>query len=412
MPGRSRRLFSVPVPAVLAILLPVMVGAAAAAPPNADRTPSGADDLKSLDTGEIELVESWDKDGWRLDLYRNHRRSCSQSGYHTFLVSSRPGLATTQEAPLWMRFHGGGVGWFLPDGEFATGKMTNIQEERRQLTVLLEETGLMKMIGGHPASFRLMMPSGCDNDLYSGIGAVDHLNQYPSEDGRPRLVDGLLAVREALAYTRANYSTTHIFAQGTSAGGIGVTTLALALGAENRRLSGVIPDTGTTSEHFPALGDHGCTEFGDLDLRGAFERIGHYALPENMPDQLVSAGQVSTPIFEVWSRNEHSVCGEEVYTIPTRDGGTITGQGQWIMHHAFAAALEKNNPGGASVSHKVCVDRPANISKNPEFKECALHGITKFSISIVGGDRDRDGEDFNRLIYDWVLARLEEPIPE
>ena len=82
------------------------------------------------------------------------------------------------------------------------------------------------------------------------------------------------------------------------------------------------------------------------------------------------------------------------------------------MHHGLTAAIEEHNPGGASVSHKVCVDRPVNLSKDPDFKECALHGITKFSVSIVGGDRDRGGEDFNQRIYNWVLARLEEPVPE
>jgi hypothetical protein len=131
-----------------------------------------------------------------------------------------------------------------------------------------------------------------------------------------------------------------------------------------------------------------------------------------MPDRVVGSGKVSTPIFEVWSRNEHSVCGEQVYTIPLASGGTLTGEGQWIMHHALTAAIEHHDPGGASVSRRVCVDRPANLSKHADPKPCALHGITKFSVAQVGGDRDHGGEDFNRTIYDWVLARLREPVPQ
>lgn len=68
------------------------------------------------DVSMISKVGSSTVDGWRYDFYRNTAYPCSVSGYQTFLIATRVGSSATATRPLWVHMHGGGVGYFSPDG--------------------------------------------------------------------------------------------------------------------------------------------------------------------------------------------------------------------------------------------------------------------------------------------------------
>src|SRR4051794_37482084 len=67
-------------------------------------------------TDQITLLDSRTVDGWRYDYYRNRSYPCSIRGYQTFVIGTKVGSSATATSPLWVKMHGGGVGWFAPDG--------------------------------------------------------------------------------------------------------------------------------------------------------------------------------------------------------------------------------------------------------------------------------------------------------
>ena len=56
-------------------------------------------------------------------------------------------------------------------------------------------------------------------------------------------VNAMQATMSALEYTVANYPTTEVFAQGASAGSVGVYNLAMSFAAENIHLTAVVADS-------------------------------------------------------------------------------------------------------------------------------------------------------------------------
>ena len=93
-------------------------------------------------------------------------------------------------------------------------------------------------------------------------------------------------------------------------------------------------------------------------------------------------------------------------TLQNQKGEELTGEGSWLVNQALAKAIDRYNPGGASQWRRLCVDNP----KLPDSK-CDRHSPSRFDAATFGGDNSRNGEDYNRVVLDWVTARLDDPLP-
>ena len=158
------------------------------------------------------------------------------------------------------------------------------------------------------------------------------------------------------------------------------------------------------------LMDSGCRDQRNVstptDHTLFLDRIGFYARSENLPEVAVSRGLVKTPLFLMWSRGDPGMCGEKMMTLQNSTGEELTGEGSWLMNQALTKAIDRHNPGGASRWRRVCVDNP----DLPDSK-CDRHSPSRFDVATFGGDNSRDGEDYNRVMLDWVTARLDDPLP-
>ena len=66
--------------------------------------------------GQIQFVSTSTVGGWKYDPTATPRIRAAISGYQTFVIGTKVGSSTGRRAPLWMLMHGGGVGWFAPNG--------------------------------------------------------------------------------------------------------------------------------------------------------------------------------------------------------------------------------------------------------------------------------------------------------
>ena len=80
------------------------------------------------DVTQIELV-STTTDGWRYQYFRNRAYGCAISGYQTFLIGTKVGSTPPRPGPLWVKMHGGGVGYF--DATGTPSRRSNKTEEPR-----------------------------------------------------------------------------------------------------------------------------------------------------------------------------------------------------------------------------------------------------------------------------------------
>ncbi len=174
-------------------------------------------------------------------------------------------------------------------------------------------------------------------------------------------------------------------------------------------ISGAILDSSVVSPYMLDLAENGCLNHDRANVTLYHERIGFYWRKGNMGHAAMAAGTVGTPIYDFWSRRDRVCDCTEVgkLTVTDSEGNSVTDTGCNLQHGPFDDALEQHNPGGASRVHRVCVDDPKN-SRWP----CNLHSPTKFAAAETGGDRDHGGEDYNAVIFDWILGRLEGPLPE
>ena len=365
-------------------------------------------------TERIQLIASEEADGWNYEFYRNHAYTCGVSGYQTFLLAYREDTPLSERRPLWMRLHGGGGGTWLRDGTYSPPvhypRMLN-EESFKLLKRHFGDPGLLEYVRGHSAGFRFLVASLCDHDFYSGVGQIDPYNPHnPDENGKKCRLDGLPANLSALAFARGRLNSGHVFVHGTSAGSIGTMTLTIALGRQGQTLSGAISDSWVMNGYLLPLMDSGCRDQRNVstptDHTLFLDRIGFYARAENLPEVAVSRGLVKTPLFLMWSRGDPGMCGEKMMTLQNSTGEELTGEGSWLMNQALTKAIDRHNPGGASRWRRVCVDNP----DLPDSK-CDRHSPSRFDVATFGGDNSRDGEDYNRVMLDWVTARLDDPLP-
>ena len=198
-----------------------------------------------------EEVMTSGKDSWKLKFYRNTAYKCGLSGHYTFVIIE-PRNAPGKEAPLWVYYHGGGMGYFDKEGVYRTLKFQNKDTYNHEETF---ET-LSKVNGGNPVfkdgkfvggdntlsrrlkeGYRMLVMGYGDHDQYSGKGTP-----YPNNP-KGGQVNGLQASMAAVEYTVAKHPTTQVFAHGPSAGSSGAYSLAFAFAQEGVNLTGVVMDS-------------------------------------------------------------------------------------------------------------------------------------------------------------------------
>ncbi|MCB1261001.1 MAG: hypothetical protein KDB33_11550 [Acidimicrobiales bacterium] len=97
------------------------------------------------DTARIELVSSSTAKGYRLDYYRNRAYPCAVSGYQTFVVLTKLGTDPAATRPMWVKMHGGGIGYFNAAGTAVPSERWMHEESLASLMGSFD-TGLMASV--------------------------------------------------------------------------------------------------------------------------------------------------------------------------------------------------------------------------------------------------------------------------
>ena len=280
------------------------------------------------DTTQVTLAQQHSANAlgftWELDFYRNNAYECGLTGNYTFLVMN-PADAPNAEAPLWVYLHGGGVGYYDDLGEYVAVKTQteDTYNHEETFTELFDDQVVRHTLdnANQPIDstlkrrieegYRVLVVSMCDHDLYSGLGTP-----YPNNPDPDASVDGLPATMAAIDYAVANYPTTHVFAHGTSAGSIGVWSLASSYGFEGNPLTGVVADSWistprirTTAAAFS--GEPGYPFGSDFDLQGVSEKVGFFVreeIPAYPEAQLADRDFRDVPVLFIAGNND-PFCG-------------------------------------------------------------------------------------------------------
>ena len=353
-------------------------------------------------TAKIEFVGTTVVDGYSYDLYRNLSYPCSISGYQTFVIGTKVGSDPTATRPLWVRMHGGGVGWFAPDGT-PMPDAAHKYEEGAVLTGSVRNEGLVNRVRSDPAEFRLLSVSMCDHDVYAGGDQPDPNNPNTTPDGKPRTVNGLFATKAAIQFALENVPTSKFFLHGTSAGGSGVWSVAYGLEKQGLPPAGAVSDSGVlnyewqqaVNEQLPGANcarPQAILDIIKLRLHPTLTTQG------NQPDQLVSRGELTVPILHVWNRADHVSCGATQMQCPLRDGGVLTLGAGDCHHEPMRRAIDSLGPGSKSVNMRLCASKPENPGT------CTVHTPTN-NDDLVNTDPAWPA-DYNTAAMDWVRARL------
>ena len=274
-------------------------------PPIIDRTTDG-----------VELIYEQTEVGfgvtWELDFYRNNAYAAGLSGNYTFLVMN-PMNDENAEAPLWVFLHGGGLGYY---DDLSIYRTLTLQDEnsynheesfddlwenelRRQTvdqSVTPMESRDVTLTRRISEGYRILLVSYCDHDLYSGMGTPYTNNPNGGE------VNGLQATMSAVDFVAANYPTTHIIAQGNSAGSVGVYSLGIAYASEGTPLTAVISDSIALSPRTIPLfaqlaGEPGFPFGADFETQGSIDKVGILSDPNlpYLPEYMIEDGYRDTP---------------------------------------------------------------------------------------------------------------------
>jgi hypothetical protein len=351
-------------------------------------------------TAEIELVSSVTVDGWRFDHYRNRAYPCSLSGYQTFLVGQRVGSDPAATRPLWVKMHGGGVGWFDEGGD-PMPTAGNKSEESRAKLLGFVDPGLVHDVQAAPEGFRLLVVSMCNHDLYAGGGQPDPDNPTTEPDGTPVTVNGLLATKAAIQFTQALLPTDDFFLHGGSAGAFGTFHVAWGLQQQGIPPAGIVADSGVLNDLWQvAQLEQGlpCArtpeELGRIPIRWHPD----VADPANRPDLLVGDGRLRVPAVHIWSQGDPNVCGALPMQCPLRDGTSLTMWSAGCAHEPLRLAIESLGAGSRSINLPVCVDNAATPAP------CDTHVVTT-KANKVNTDPSLPA-DYNAVVLAWVRDRL------
>lgn len=351
------------------------------------------------DVSLIQYVSTTTVDGWRYDYYRNLAYPCAVSGYQTFLVGRRVGSDDDASRPLWVKMHGGGVGWFNPDGSVSGGLPRKQEESRTSLLNRVDE-GLMADVMAAHDDYRVLVVSMCSHDLYAGDDTPDPNNPNTEPDGTPVTANGLFATKAAIAHTTAAWPTDDVFLHGGSAGSAGTVHMAWALQQQGTPPAGIVADSGVLNqlwEYAQVDQDLACQrplEGGSVFL----DRI-HPAIadPANQPHLLVSSGRLTVPVLHVWNKGDKNTCSNLPMSCPMPDGSSPVLWSATCVHAPLRAAIDAQGPTSRSTSIGLCVD----AADTPE--PCDVHVVTT-KAGLVNTDPAHPA-DYLPVLADWVADR-------
>jgi hypothetical protein len=357
-------------------------------------------------TEKIEYVGTQVVGGYSFDLYRNLAYPCSISGYQTFVIGSKVGSAPDVTRPLWVRMHGGGVGWFAPDGSpMPDGAHKHEEGLSGALTGAVSQVGLMSRVRSDAAEFRLLSVSMCDHDVYAGGDQPDPNNPNTTPDGKPRTVNGLFATKAAVQFALKKLPTSKFFLHGTSAGGTGVWSVAYALEKQGLKPAGAVADAGVLNYEWQQAINEQMPTANCARPQAVLDIIKQRLHPTlttqgNQPDQLVSRGELTVPVLHVWNQNDRVSCGAPQMQCPLRDGSVVTLGATDCHHEPMRRAIEALGSGSRSVNMRLCASKP-------EFEgTCTVHTPTN-NDDLVNTNPAWPA-DYNTAAMDWVRERLGE----
>lgn len=351
------------------------------------------------DVSKIVHVSSVNQQGWRYDFYRNTAYPCAVSGYQTFLIGTKIGSDPSATAPLWVKMHGGGVGFFDEAG--IPQPASHKAEEGRGSLLGRIDSGLTADVMAAPEGFRVMAVSMCSHDLYAGTNTVDANNPNTLPDGTPVTTNGLLATKAAIAHAKALHPTDDVLLHGGSAGSAGTFHVSWSMQLQGQAPAGIVADAGIVNQAWEQAQI-------DQDLRCAMDPVAaqlvidrwHPAVadPANQPDMLVADGRLQVPILHIWSSGDNNTCGATPMECPLRDGSVVTMGSADCVHEPMRNAIEELGPDARSQSLRLCVDNP-NLPG-----ACDKHVVT-VNGEMVNTDPAHPA-DYNAVALAWVQARV------
>jgi hypothetical protein len=370
--------------------LTVMVPAPGQAAPPPMSTPG--------DVSRISLVAAATSDGWTYQQFRNSAYPCSISGYQTFTIATKTGSSPTARLTLWTFLHGGGTGYFKPNGQpTSTAHMTEEPLARQQES--LKTGALNSRIAASTPAIRLMSVSMCNRDIYGGFGLADPNNPNTTPDGQPRYTNGLLATKAAVQFATSRYPTNDYFLYGTSAGSYGSYHVAFGLQQQGFPPTGIVTDSGLmntpwqeVNRYQPACGH--TDEWASIYPRRLHPFI---VTGTNDPDQLVTQRRLTVPVMDVFSIGDPGQCGMLQISCPLRDGTTRPMGSVDCMHEPLRRAIAAQGASSKSYSMRLCVTIAGSG------RECGVHTPTGDPGMV--NTLAPEPADFNGKILRWVQLR-------
>lgn len=356
-------------------------------------------------TDRITKLETRVIGDWTYDYYVNEAYPCAVSGYQTFVIGTRTGSSATATRPLWVKMHGGGAGWFAPDGSAVPNAGQKTQESFDKL-LGHDSPGLMKRVKDAPQGFRVLIVSMCSHDVYGGMDTPDPYNPNTTPDGAPRPTNGLISTKAAIGFTTAAFPTDDFFLHGGSAGSAGSFHTAWSLQLQGLAPAGVVADSGVINQAWELWVAQNGFPGGTAGCRRATEDRGYGVLgrihprvgdPGNQPHLLIERGELTVPIAQVFNHADQNSCGDAPMPCPLPDGSNPVMQASDCRHQPVRQAIEDLGPGSRSVSFGLCVEgRDTTVP-------CDRHVVTNGSFTNTDPDQPAD---YNAAIFAWVLQRL------
>ena len=117
-------------------------------------------------------------------------------------------------------------------------------------------------------------------------------------------------------------------------------------------------------------------------------------------DKLVSSGQLTVPLLNIWNHADTNTCGSTPMQCPLRDGSVVTMGATDCVHQPLAAAITAEGPGSTSENLPLCVQLPGTPN-------CSLHVVTTHA-GLTNSDPS-SASNYLSTIMNWVDNRLAGP---
>jgi hypothetical protein len=302
---------------------PSTATSAAGASPDA-RFPVAYDTSRIVEVARGSLAGGTEPILWAF--FRNEAYRCGRTGHHTFLVVT-PASIASDPAALWVILHGGGAGYYDPDGVYRPDASTppgspipnweSFNDEASADFLLDRAQGyasdnpVVQRRLAPPHRYRLLLPSYCDHDLRAGMGTPYPNNPNWGSDGDT--VDGLAAAMAAVDHAARALPTTHVFLHGLSAGAVGAHSVSHAFARGGVMLTGALADSSLVGERLADLFAAGCTssQLNDpaFDYARLQEKVGDFTTdPTLYVEQTVTTAS-AVPLFDITYDLDDVCCG-------------------------------------------------------------------------------------------------------